>query len=68
MAFIEFMPIEQNYQSKNPLLNQVIGSTNTVDLKLGSAKLKLFSDTQELQNDQVEEEEEMEYFEIAFLY
>lgn len=50
--------IDNTFTSSNPLLNQVISSKNTVDSKLTSAKLKMFSDAPELGNDLDEEEED----------
>jgi ribosome biogenesis protein BMS1 len=45
-------------ESKNPLLNQVIASKNTLDSKLTSAKLKVFSDGQELANADLQQQRE----------
>ncbi|RNA13178.1 Ribosome biogenesis bms1, partial [Brachionus plicatilis] len=50
--------IDNTYSSNNPLLNQVISSKNTVDSKLTSAKLKMFSDAPDI--DSYLEDEQIE--------
>ncbi|CAF0887412.1 unnamed protein product [Brachionus calyciflorus] len=49
--------IETQYKSKNPLLNQVIESKNTMDSKLESAKLRVFTDAPELAQIDMEQDD-----------
>ena len=43
--------IDNTHTSNNPLINQVISSKNTIDSKLNAAKMKMFSDAPEFDND-----------------